>query len=304
MRKFYYLTILVPVILIAQSSTRGYFAIGGFDPRAVGIGGSYVALETGAASTYWNPAGLGFMKGKEVRVIYSNIMQNMVNQTFLAYGQQDEGNGAYGLAIFNRIVNPSYLTDGMGHSYMSAETFLAISYAKKTSRYVSWGLTGKYYNTYANFDIDSLNSGNGFGLDFGLRYHPQKIMSFGIIIRDAPAFFTQSGSHERMSANYELGMAYSPLPLYKVLTFAVSLAGIENNIAERAGFGFEWVIANAVALRAGITKYIDSGQATSGAIGIGFFKKTRTWNMTIDYGFQGKDNNLGLNHRVSVGFMF
>ena len=304
MRKIYYFTILVPVILIAQSSSRGFFAIGGFDPRAVGIGGSYVALETGAASTYWNPAGLGWMKGKEVRVIYSNLMQNMANQTFLAYGQQDEGNGAYGLAIFNRLLNPSYLTDGMGHSYSMTETFLALSYAKKTSRFLSLGATVKYYNTYANFNIDSLNSGNGFGLDFGLRYRPQRIFSLGLIVRDAPGFFSQAGSRERMSAGYELGIGYSPLPLYKVLTIAVSLAGIEDNIAERAGLGFEWIIAKTIALRAGFTKYIDAGQTTSGAIGIGFFKKTRKWDMTIDYGFQGKDNNLGLNHRASVGIKF
>jgi len=304
MRKSYFV-MFIPLIIAAQSSsTRGYFAIGGFDPRAVAIGGSYVAMEAGAASTYWNPAGLGFMKGKEVRIIYSNIMQNMVNQTFLAYGEEDKGNGAYGLAIFNRMVNPSYLTDGT-NSYMSAETFAALSYAKKTSRFLSLGFTVKWYNVYANFDSSYVNSGNGFGLDFGVRYRPQKIVSFGMIVRDLPGMIIQAGSRERMSVNYELGMAYSPLPLYKVLTFAVSAAGIEDNATpEKAGFGFEWVIAKIFTLRAGITKYIDAEQTTSGAIGIGFFKKTKTWDIAIDYGFQGKDKNLGLNHRASVGIMF
>ena len=51
--------------------------------RAVGMGGAFTSIANDATAMYWNPAGLGFHKVKEVFFNHSNWIADTVSYTHL-----------------------------------------------------------------------------------------------------------------------------------------------------------------------------------------------------------------------------
>ena len=56
----------------------GDFLSTGTGPRALGMGGAYVAVAEGSISSYWNPAGLGRLEYPEIHLMYSERFAGIV----------------------------------------------------------------------------------------------------------------------------------------------------------------------------------------------------------------------------------
>src|SRR3972149_696648 len=48
----------------------------GVDARALGMGGAFVAVTSGASSVYWNPAGLALLDKTEVSLLHVSLWED------------------------------------------------------------------------------------------------------------------------------------------------------------------------------------------------------------------------------------
>lgn len=70
--------------------------------RAAGMGEAFVGLADDAYAVYYNPAGLGFLRGQEVTLMHANWLPQFGNDLFIdfaAYRRHFEGIGTFGINV-------------------------------------------------------------------------------------------------------------------------------------------------------------------------------------------------------------
>lgn len=183
------LVLVVPFLLIkpALSVEDLYsFTRMGTGARALGMGGTHVAITEDAFSTYWNPAGLGFAQGHQVGAMYANIFNFETNFSQISYiiPMTEHSMGGVDLRMLTTDSIPvtklnsrfepviDYYTDHNAYEFKA-------SYGYKFSNKFSSGINFKYIQENAA-DI----TGQGWGLDWGLQYRPIDDLWFGINVMD------------------------------------------------------------------------------------------------------------------------
>ncbi|HKJ69214.1 MAG TPA: UPF0164 family protein, partial [bacterium] len=74
----------------AQSEAGGIFLLIPPGARAGGMGEAHVAVANDAYASYWNPAGLAFLEGRELAAMHVNWLPGLVDDIyyeFAAYRQ-------------------------------------------------------------------------------------------------------------------------------------------------------------------------------------------------------------------------
>ena len=87
MKYRFFTTLLIFFVIFISSAQSQHFAKYGGDfmstgtgPRALGMGGAYVAVAEGSISSYWNPAGLGRLEYPEIHLMYSERFAGIVKE--------------------------------------------------------------------------------------------------------------------------------------------------------------------------------------------------------------------------------
>lgn len=95
----FFLSLLMPVLLFAESGLPGAFLNYGAAPRSLGMGKAFTAVSDDAQAIYSNPAGLFQLNTHEVLVAHSQLYG--ARMEYIAYALPTREFGSFGLSIIN-----------------------------------------------------------------------------------------------------------------------------------------------------------------------------------------------------------
>jgi len=140
---------------------------------AQGLGEAQVAKADDAYASYYNPAGLGFLKGTEVAGMHVNWLPNLASDLyyeFITYRHHIDGLGSVGGHVIYLNLGEQVGMDEFGNptdnwkSYMGA---VAGSFGTKLSETSSIGFNFKVFHQKLSDQVTAGEEGKGFSTDFG-----------------------------------------------------------------------------------------------------------------------------------------
>ncbi|MFH0735327.1 MAG: PorV/PorQ family protein [bacterium] len=304
----------------------GEFLALGVGGRALGMGGSQIAIVNDVTSGYWNPAGLAKMDYPQIALMHEEHFGNLVNYNYAAvaipYGKDMSfGVSAIRLsidgipdtrdALINRvtgeviydITNPYARIDySKITEFNNTDYAFYLTFAKRHSDDFYWGANVKIISrSIAEY------SAIGIGFDIGAYYTPIEKLHLGANIQDVTTTLVawSTGTNELITPTVKLGAAYGIDFLGGTFLPSVDFDVRFENRRYASNFhvgpvsfdvhsGIEFSFKGLFAIRAG---YTDVQQFTVGA-GVKLPK------LNIDYSFarfnQSEVNRLNDSHRISV----
>jgi hypothetical protein len=133
--------------------------------RAVGMGGAFTSIANDATAMYWNPAGLGFHKVKEVFFNHSNWVAD-ISFDYFGFSLPLLNNQFFGLNITSVTMDDMEVTrygnENTGETFSAANYAVGATYSMNLTDRFSIGFNGKYIQeNIAN------NRAAGIALDIG-----------------------------------------------------------------------------------------------------------------------------------------
>ncbi|MBI4551828.1 MAG: PorV/PorQ family protein [Candidatus Latescibacteria bacterium] len=261
----------------------GEFLSIGVGPRALGMGGAFVAVADDVTSGYWNPAGLAFLSRRAAMVMHSEQLAGLAYD-YAAYahplppGRRQAGVGVSVIRLgvddipLTRLPDPSQPIDaplGNGQRnrpfverYVSdAEYAVLLSFASRVTPRLAFGGNLKIIRKSVG-----VAGALGAGLDASLLVRPARGLSFGAQVMNltTTVLAWDTGRKEYLNPLLKTGFAYERevARLHGRVVVAadadVRFEGRHKTDAQSLGqasvsthLGIEYVLQNTVALRVG-----------------------------------------------------
>ncbi len=333
MKKILILFLMCSAILSGQSkvgSTAAPFLNIAIGPRAISMGGAFVATANDATSLYWNPAGAARATANEVMFShtkwFADIDYNWVG-AMVALG--DIGTVGLNLTYFDYgeiEVTTIHEPDGTGENYRPRDLALGLSYGYNLTDRFSLGVTMKYINqniwnsSASGFavDIGTLFISDIYGLRIGAsisNFGTEMQMSGKDVLRLYDGNTNMYGNNDRTLVS--LVTDYFPLPLiFRVglakdfmlndmnrLTLAVDAIHPNDN-AESVNLGAEYSFNENVMLRAGYKALLLENSVEGLTLGVGLKHEFSTnFIVNVNYAYQ-EFGILDMTQHFSVGVRF
>ena len=303
-------------VLTAQTkvgSTAAPFLNIGVGPRAIGMGGAFIATANDVTSLYWNPAGASRMETSGAMFThvswFADIKYNwagaMLNTGGMGTIGLNIGYLDYGALEVTTLREP----EGTGEKFTPHDLFLALTYAYNLTDRFSIGANVKYvsqkiWNSTANglaFDLGVLFLSDIYGLRMAAT-----ITNLGSDMKlDGKDLFVQHDINQQIYGNNDQILAKLNTDLYPLpLTFKIGLAidaldipdhkftvGVDawhpSDNAELLNAGIEYKLYNTIALRAGYKSLFLDNTEEGLTLGFGLmYDFTPTLGVTVDYAYQ------------------
>lgn len=314
MQKNYYIkhiifisTVLsIVLILTSFSAANARVNIGSIwiSPKAIAMGGAYVALADDANAVFLNPAGLGNAQS-ELCVGYGELIGDVTNHDFMANYNLGRWGGLgigyksarvpmqinitdpiTGLPV--SVVNGDYISDG-----------IAIAYGFPLNSVFSMGL--KVHKMTESFP--GINA-EGNSVDMGMLINPLNNLSIGLMIMNlySTDYIWNSGLHEKIPAGTVLGVSFRPIKGKLLLAMDVTRENLErggNN--DEYSLGIELSPWRNFGFRIGgfFTKDTNGGYQTTPSFGLAF----NLWqSFQFDYAWQRPYGMKNDNHYFSINY--
>lgn len=295
----------------------------GVGGRALGLGGSYVALASDASAGYWNPGALARIDYPEAILMHDERFGSLVNYDFASIALPYGEDASLGLSILrlgvdgipdtrkawidsnsNGLFDYGDRLDYDKITYFNAADWaLYFTYAKRASANLLYGANIKLIRR----DLAE-QSATGIGFDVGVLYSPAPNLYLGANAQDITTTLVawSTGRNELISPTLKIGSTYL-MDLFGgrfAPTVDVDMRFENRQFASIAHLGpvsfdphvgLEFDYKSTAALRVG---YSDLKQITLGA-GVHFRM------LDVDYSFAkfSSDDNLGNTHRISLRFV-
>ena len=266
----------------------------GMGARASAMGEGYVAIAEDASSVYWNPAAMAAVLGTHIQFTHDEyFLSARVEQLALTH---ETRYGTLGLSFTGMFMDdlerredtPTEMPLGTFSVY---DASFAFGFARYILPNLSLGATAK--PVYQKIDAWSAS---GWAFDVGI-YHVARIdglklaavlgnlgapMKFHAEEYALPRYIKVGGSYERETATLRG-------------RFVFTLDGVWVNDGDpKQNLGAEYMYRRTIALRAGYKAGYDS---FGGTFGLG----VRYKRLDVDYAYILVKNDLGDNHRISLG---
>jgi len=265
--------------------------------RAVAMGGAYVGLSDDVSALYWNPAGAALLDG--LRVGYINVQRYAgIRHQFSGLVVPLSGLGALGVSVIYVDCGDMEITtveepEGTGQNFKASDLALGLSFARRLTDRVSFGVTAKYIQ-----EKIWLESATGYALDLGTLYRlTDQGLQIGMAITNfGPGMSIDRGPHltfeKEPPDNYpssppldsRLETRQFPLPLKFELGVALEVIGKTGLILNdptnrvtlsatindgfdapfRSTWGLEYDWNGIMALRGGYRENYDTGGLSTG----------------------------------------
>ena len=277
----------------------------GVGARQLGIGGAGVALPSGAATLYWNPAALEYLEQANVNLFYTNLLGG-ANYGFVGAVYPTLGTGTIGIGFIefgiDGIVERGDSPYDIGEFGYTHGQFL-FSYGKVILR--GWNLSAgasvkMEYENYPGLSSKAMDS--GVGVDAGLYWQPSMQMkgsrlSLGVVLQNIVPVKLKSGeTAEQYPVNAKVGIAntFDFAGQESRLTIVVDL-GKADKSSFQYNLGAEFSYKNLAMFRMGYYNAENEGTVVGG---LGF----RYQNFSIDYAYAPMDiTGFAPSHRLSFG---
>jgi predicted porin len=341
MKKILILVFVISGIIAAQSkvgSTAAPFLNIGIGPRAVSMGGTFVATANDVTSLYWNPAGASRSEFSSALFSHSRWFAD-INYNWAGAMLNMGGMGTIGLSFTYLDYGDMEVTtlrepDGTGEIFNPKDMAIGLTYAYNLTDRFSVGATMKYVHQniwHTNADAFAADLGVLFLSDiYGLRIGAT-ISNFGTDMQlDGKDLYIQTDINNQIFGNNDqilakLNTDSYPLPLMFRVGVAIDPVNTEthkvtvgvdaihpNDNDESFSVGLEYVFMKIVALRAGYKALTfsseDNFQLTNSEEGLtlGFglnYDFNPAFGLFVDYAYQdfGK---LTYTQQFSMGIRF
>jgi len=326
-RSIFVIACSMALVYSAQAQTvakyAGEFMAIGVGGRALGLGGSYVALASDATAGYWNPGALARIEYPEAVLMHDERFGSLVNYDFVSVALPYGKDASLGLSILrlgvdgipdtrnawidnnsNGLFDYGDRLDYDKITYFNAADWaIYFTYAKRASENLFYGANVKVIRR----DLAD-QSATGIGFDVGVLYSPVANLYLGANAQDITTTLVawSTGRNELISPTLKVGSTYflnllggrfAPTVDVDIRFENRQFASIAHlgpvSFDPHAGLEFEY--KSTLALRVG---YSDVKQITLGA-GVHFRM------LDVDYSFAkfSADDNLGNTHRISLRFI-
>ena len=206
---------LVAIILLGLSAQAAKYAGDAFSlgvgARPLAMGGGTVAGPFDATASYWNPAGMNYLAGRQFAAMHAETFGSLLNHDYLGYihnrGETASIIKSYGFYIYYLGGGGIKITEydpATQRAYVLREEshgdyLFAAAVAGKIACKVDFGLTAKII--YRDIGTES---GKGLTLDAGLLYQANSRVRFGLMVTDITSgFIRYSGKTFDGGANIE-----------------------------------------------------------------------------------------------------
>ncbi len=297
MKKLLILLMFFCLVYAGGVGTTGanYLKIG-LGAKATALAENFTALADDTSAAYWNPAGLTTAKSTQVDYMQINWIAGISSKTMAAVYPLSETDYLGGYLFM--LETPSdketvYDVDNAnayketGDKFNSGINVMDLAYSKLISAKLSVGLGLKV--------IDENLAGEknmGYAADLGFIYkdlYPS--LSLGATLQN----ITVSKLHdeEELPMTIALGAAYQKTVLQRKLNLVSDLK-FPNDNEMRYGVGAEYWLADVLAARVGYNNFHKF------TFGVGL----QIASLTADYAYMPLNDDLGVAHRISVGYKF
>jgi hypothetical protein len=278
--------------------------------RAGALAGSYVTMMNDVSGIFYNPALLSTLEKPAGSLGFFKHLLD-INSGYVAYSQQYEDIGYFGVGVLYVNYGSFQQTDDLGNSlnttFSANDIALSLGYSNTLEENLYWGANAKFiYSSIAG------NSSMGLAADLGILYNiPDSRITLGASVRNLG---TQLNSYlstkEDLPLDFAVGVSVVPkgLPLLLNLNFH-KLNEDARNFGERFeafSVGGEFTLSKVLQARIGynheqrieLKTGTSSGLAGfSGGIGI------TVQEYRLDYGLSSL-GSIGSLHRVTIGTTF
>jgi len=258
----------------------------GVGARAAAMGEAQTAVVGDQTASFWNPAGVAAMRGKDFVLAHHRSLQG-INQ---GYGGWAYGNEKRGLALSLGIYGTGGLEARRGPTAEPAGTFsvydlnAGLSYAQRIGQRV-----------YAGFSVRALHenigpeSAWGVGTDLGLLYRLSDELILGATYRNLGRMERLDQERIPLPRVFRVGASWSRGDLTGAADFRIPEAGSKG-----ANLGVEYAVKGRLFLRSGLQTGHDT---RTWSFGLGVTRR----NWRVDYAFVPTSQGLGGSHRIAVG---
>jgi len=316
MKKFLLFFLISTGFLLGQSkigSTAAPFLNIAIGPRAVSMGGTFVATANDVSALYWNPAGASRIGTNEAMFSHSKWFAD-INYNWAGAMLNLEGAGTVGLSVTYLDYGDIEVTtlaeqDGTGQFFTANDMALSLSYAYNLTDRFSIGGNVKYiqqkiWNSSASsfaIDLGVLFLSDIYGLRIGAT-----ITNFGSAMSmDGKDLLVQydidpngTGNNDQILA--KLKTDQFPLPLTFKIGLAMDLVDSENHRftlaadalhpndnVESVNVGAEYFFYNTIAFRVGYKSLFLDNSEEGLTAGVGLhYDFTTDLGISFDYAYQ------------------
>ena len=317
------LALLVSVASIpvrAQStsgSDAGLFLLLPVGAAAVGMGEAFVAAEGGSESVWWNPAGLGAIRKRELAVHHSQTVVATGDVLSFVAGSKHRGT----FAVSANILNPGeqQVTDDQGQPIgviLPRDVVFAATYAKSFAEHVSAGLTYKLIQ----FRVDCsgqcatvgtfVNSSQAADVGIQFRSAPTSPLAMGLAVRNFGGKIKSgaSGNGDALPTRVDAGFLYHVVALDKFLkdtqvNGAASVVTTRGESGAAFRVGTDIVYQNEIHFRAGYVSDPHNND-TSASLGFGIQNGKLVFDIARSYGGLLSDTGQSPPTYLSLRYLF
>jgi len=221
-------------VTFAQSEAGAVWLLINPGARASGMGEVGAAIADDAYATFYNPAGLGFLTGRELSLTHTNWLPNLANDIyyeFLGYRHYMKNVGMFGGHIILLNLGEQERTDEYGNQLGTFTSFMMAmtgSYGTALSRTSSIGVNVKMVHQHLTDQGAGKEKGKGtstnFAFDVGYmkRQFLLRNLTFGASIANiGPKIaFIDAAQADPMPTNLKLGLNYTFGGEYNRVTIA------------------------------------------------------------------------------------
>lgn len=192
--------------------------------RAGGMGEAFVALADDATATWWNPAGLAYVRNNEVTLMHSNWLPqfkfNDLYYDFLSYVHMVDGWGTFGTNVIFLNLGESIRTDETGRelgTFNSYEMALTGSYGSPVTNDEKMAVGVNMRFIYSNLSPVGAGAEKGegtatsVGVDIGwFWYTPIRNLQLGANLSNMgpPVAYIDRAQADPLPTNLKVGFAY------------------------------------------------------------------------------------------------
>jgi tetratricopeptide (TPR) repeat protein len=266
----------------------------GSGAQSLALAGAVVARSSGVHALYWNPGGLGWLKGTEVTAMHAEYFQSIRYENFgIAYGSRTFG---FGFSLTGLYLNG--IEERTGPSENPLSTFGAYFMAPTISCARSFGSVALGLNIKGVYQSIGNDNALSFATDLGVSAQPGiPGLKTGVALSNFGSGVSFSQQSYSLPSRVRFGISYALLRNSLVMSCDLVkpfkddiefCAGAEATVLERINFR--------IGYRSGLT---DNEGLAGASAGLG----VKLSSIDIDYAF-ATYGVLGLTHYISLSYIF
>ena len=306
-----------------SGSAGGQFLKIGIGARAIGMGGSFVAVANDISALYWNPAGITRLENSTLIISHNKWIAD-TNFEFIGFATTINRNSAIGFYFsylnFGEIEQTTVRNPrGTGVTFSAYDYAIAGTFSHTLIEDFSVGVTLKYIRE----TIWNLNAST-MAFDVGALFNPGiKPITFGVSLSNFSPDLSYSGSNLYTESEYydnsdpvDVELRTTPYPLPLIFRFGVAfelpqseerslVVSLEadhlTDSEQKLNFGAEYNFIKGMDWRSGYRFNDDEGEYS---VGFGLrYPLSDSVEGIFDYAYQSMGRLLN-SHRISIRVNF